>query len=148
MKYIIEVVLICLLSAYLGLSLHEITHYYIARKWTEDVSIEFWYGVPAVVPLEDPHELTGGQIRKYSAAPFTIWGLTFILLLSVRSIPVSEYQLVFFFTILVAALPSPSDIFGIIYPKDFQEEAEKRIFSNIDAIRYIIQNTVKRSSIW
>lgn len=141
--YTIEVVLICFLSAYLGLSLHEITHYYMARKWTEDVSIEFWYVVPAMVPLGDPYELTGGQIRRYSAAPFAIWGLTFILLLSVRSIPVTEYQIVFFFIIFVATLPSPSDLFGIVYPKAFQEEADKRLFSNIDAIRFIIQNTAQ-----
>jgi len=144
-EYTIEVFLICMLSAHLGLSLHEITHYYIAQKWTDNVSINFWYGIPTIVPLDNPYELTQKQIRRYCAAPFIIWGITFILLLSVRSVPVTEYQIVFFFMLLMAASPSPCDLFGIIYPKAFQEEAEKKLFSNLEAARFIIQNATHRS---
>ena len=139
-----ESVLIPPISAVIGLCAHEMTHYFVARRWTDDVAIKFSIIFPTMVKLGDPRDLSPTQTRLFCVALTATLGCFFQTGLSVRRPGFSVYLVGFVFILLAAALPSPADIFGSLYPRSFTNKALKNDFSNIEALRFVLTEMYNR----
>jgi hypothetical protein len=67
---ILSKILAIILGGVVGLSAHELTHYFFGRVWTDDLWIEVKYRfIPDVVNYESPEELPSHGIRIAGGAP-------------------------------------------------------------------------------
>jgi len=120
-------ILLLILSTYLGISLHELTHWIVARWWTDSAIIRFDYlVVPSYVDLQGvqlPHQ----AIRTIGASPFAIWFVPLLGFVFWFVIPswnehgLESLGLALFPISSVILITSPSDVLATLFPSAWRD---------------------------
>jgi len=108
---------------FIAACLHEYSHWFIARIWTDEIDIIRWQNiVPWSTNFTAPQDVPAYGIRLSAMAPpilnLPIFGG--ILLLGDASLMM---RIFIGLPLAAAASLSPSDLVGIVKPKEFQEHS-------------------------
>lgn len=110
------------LVMFLGILLHEGTHYAVARIWTSKHRISSTGGrlpIPDRIEFENPFEIPNYGVRAAGIAPI-IWAPMFLIQLAGHwGRPTFESALITSF-FLSAAVISPHDILAFLKPKEWK----------------------------
>jgi hypothetical protein len=110
-------------GAYVGLSLHEITHYTVGKLVGANASIETdQFYLPHQVVFEDPNELSTTAIR-IATGLVVIYPTLLIIFLWLLGFPSSRFESIVLFVLVGASVVSPADLLGILYPDQWREYA-------------------------
>lgn len=129
------------LLIFIAACMHEYSHWCIARIWTGDIEIIRWkHVVPRSTNFKAPHDVPPAGIRLSALAP-TILNLPIfggILLLGDASFMMRIFIGLPF---VAAACLSPSDLVGIVKPKEFQECSADNIHISFSKAVSILQGS-------
>jgi hypothetical protein len=145
---ILQVVFLLPLSSVIGFVLHEMSHYRSADTWDENPTFRYWMRIiPGSVYLSTPDDFPRWGIRVTFFAPtltylplllisVVLMGIPPFPLLTGEDAAIAEIlRLSFLLMLAVAALPSPTDLFGLLYPEEVRKIAgEGRLFSETEAL--------------
>ena len=134
-----------ILGAYLGLWLHEGTHYMFSKMYGGSPRVIFWPRyVPKVVAFETSERMSNNQIRIAGGATI-VWLLFGIGAILVIKFPETPFEVVIV-AIAVGALSfSPSDLLALVYPdswREFGEDDDEA--THFNAIKYLWRNSKKQ----
>jgi hypothetical protein len=120
---IVSTVSSAVFGAYLGLSLHELTHYTVGKLVGANASIETdRFYLPHQVVFEDPNELSNTAIR-IATGLVVIYPALLIIFLWLLGPPSSVFESVVLFALVGASAVSPADLLGMLYPDRWREYA-------------------------
>jgi hypothetical protein len=130
---------------YLGLSLHELTHYTVSKLAGANASIETGrFYLPHQVVFEDPEELSTIAIR-IATGLVVIYPVSLIIFLWLSGLPSSVFDKTVFFVLVGASVVSPADLLGMLYPNQWQEYANNYSGeSHTETLQILIDRIVGR----
>lgn len=109
-------VISAVLGAYLGLSLHELTHYTVGKLAGANANIETGrFYLPHKTAFEDPNELSAIAIRTASGTVI-IYPVLLVVALWSTGLPDPGIESSIVFILLGASVVSPADLLGMLYP--------------------------------
>lgn len=107
----------------IGGVIHEIIHFLTARRWTEEVEIDF-LNLPPHTDFNQPYDFSLRNMRIVSIGP-TLFGtaptLIYIYLWWIVGIDFGLLSYVLFGIFIGTSAPSLSDIAGTVSPAEFRE---------------------------
>ena len=111
------------IGMYIGLSLHELTHYTVGNLKGANASIETdQFHLPHQVVFEDANELSSNTIR-IATGMVIIYPILLILHLWFLGLPNLGIESIILFGLVGASVVSPSDLLGLLYPERWREYA-------------------------
>jgi hypothetical protein len=141
-------VILTVFAVFLGTHFHEISHYIVARIWTNDVSIRYIYLIfPVSVEVPGIDEVPTWGIRTLGVAPqlflFPVIGYLYLrfelpfTLLSFGFVPASVYS-----ALLGGGLvTSPGDWIAVLFPDEFRKMADTdESFSHLENLRFLFDH--------
>ena len=110
-------------GAYIGLSLHELTHYTVGKLAGVNASIETdQFYLPHQVVFENPNELSTVAIR-IATGLVVIYPALLVVFLWFSGLPNPGFESGVLFVLVGASVVSPADLLGILYPSRWREYA-------------------------
>lgn len=104
-------------------TVHERSHWVVARLWSSEVSVSHIFGVfPVSVDVGDPYDVPPPVIRVAGVAP-TLFCLPVGVGIYTTVDASVQLRVVLTLPFLAASLLSPSDLLAACYPRRFQELA-------------------------
>jgi len=120
--------------------LHEGSHYLVGRTQTDEVEIQFKFGIfPRRVWFHKPYELSPNWIRLAGLAP-AITGMVLTVWFALRwGVPETILQFIVSIAALFTPVLSPPDLLAVFFPEEFQRQsAEGFNMTKTETLRYIL----------
>lgn len=119
----IIVVLSSLGIAMISLHLHEGSHWIVGRLWSSEIEIiRLSLIFPISMRFHSPYEFPPHGVRFVGVAPLLFWlPVAVAIYVAFYASPLGRF--LFSLPFWWAAIPSPSDLLAILYPRRFQEYA-------------------------
>lgn len=127
-------------GGYIGLWLHEGTHYSLGELFGAEPRMLFKpYLIPRAVDFDNPSNMTDIQLRLTGGAT-VVWPLILIIVFLNVQHPNSPIEVLILFTPLGASAVSPSDLLAMILPSEWRmlNDRENAV-SHIGAMQHLLQ---------
>ena len=135
-----------IIGMYIGLSLHELTHYMIGKLVGANANIETGqFYLPHQVVFENPNELSTTAIRTATGLVI-IYPVSLILFLWFSRLPNPGIESFVLFVLCGASGVSPADLLGMLYPNQWREYANNYSGEGHIETLHILINEIRKTN--
>lgn len=125
-QYVYSAIIVVLSSLGIGmiaLTLHECSHWIVGRLWSSEIEIiRLSLIFPVSMRFHSPYDFPPHGVRLVGGAPLLFWlPVAAAIYVAFYASPFGRF--LFSLPFWWAAIPSPSDLLAILYPRRFQEYA-------------------------
>ena len=125
-QYAYSVIIVVLSSLGIGmisLNLHEGSHWIVGRLWSSEIEIIRLSPIlPISMEFHAPYDFPPHGVRLVGVAPLLFWlPVAIAVYLAFYASPLGRF--LFSLPFWWAAIPSPSDVLAVLYPRRFQAYA-------------------------
>lgn len=125
-QYVLSAIIIVLSSlgiSMISLNLHEGSHWIVGRLWSSEIEINRLSLIfPISMRFHSPYDFPPHGVRFVGVAPLLFW-LPVAVAIYVAFYASPLGRVLFSLPFWWAAIPSPSDVLAILYPRRFQAYA-------------------------
>lgn len=143
LQYVLAAIVVLLSSLGIGmisLTLHEGSHWIVARRWSSEIEITRLSLIfPVSMRFHSPYDFPPHGVRLVGAAPLLFWlPVAVAIYVALYASPLGRF--LFSLPFWWAAIPSPSDVLAVLYPRRFQEYAASGdTVGHIGTIKILLQ---------